>query len=488
MQPEIRKQIDAISVDAEASIRDGMRAIDRGALGLALLVDHDGRLVGLVTDGDLRRALLAGFGLEAPLAGVARADPVVARADASAEDVNALFSERVHVVPLVDERRRVVDLGVLDRRVRLPVASPLLGEAELQYVSECVLTGWISSAGPFVRRFEEAFASFCGTRHAISASNGTTALHLALVALGIGPGDEVIVPSLTFIATANAVAYTGATPIPVDSDPETWCIDAVAAADAVTPATRAIMPVHLYGHPADMDAVAAVADRHGLAVVEDAAEAHGARYHGRPVGSFGDVGVFSFYGNKIVTTGEGGMLVTDDDALAARIRMLRDHGTDPARRYWHPVVGFNYRLTNLQAAVGVAQMERIQEILAAKKRTAMLYDAGLAEVPGVTLPPRASWAENVFWLYSILIEEPTFGRSRDELIAELDAQGIETRPLFPPVHTQPVFANGIELPVAERLAATGLSLPSAASLSEGEVARVVEAVAALAASRAAAAS
>lgn len=464
-----------------------MRAIDRGALGVALLVDADGVLAGLVTDGDIRRALLAGAGLETPLAGIANPKPVVADIGAPAEEVNRLFDERVHVVPLLDERRRVVDLALFDRRVRLPVASPLLGERELQYVTECVLSGWVSSAGPFVQRFEKTFAAFCGTRHAISASNGTTALHLAVLALGIGAGDEVIVPSLTFISTANAVTYTGARPVPVDSDPDTWCIDPEAAAAAIGPATRAIMPVHLYGHPADMSAIADLAARHGLAVIEDAAEAHGARYRGRAVGSIGDVGVFSFYGNKIVTTGEGGMLVTDDDELAARIRMLRDHGTDPDRRYWHPVVGYNYRLTNLQAAIGVAQMERVDEILAAKQRAARLYDEGLESVPGITLPPRAPWAENVFWLYSILVDAEAFGRGRDDVIAALDALGIETRPLFPPVHTQPPYAQGAELPVAERLAATGLSLPSAASLSDGEIARVVEAVAALATPQAAAA-
>ena len=483
----MREQIAAISVDAASSIRDGMRAIDRGALGVALLIDAHGVLAGLVTDGDIRRALLGGAGLETPLAKFANPTPVVASAGAPAEEVNRLFDERVHIVPLLDEHGRVADLALFDRRVRLPVASPLLGERELQYATECVLSGWVSSAGPFVGRFEETFAAFCGARHAISASNGTTALHLALLGLGIGAGDEVIVPSLTFISTANAVTYTGARPVPVDSDPDTWCIDPEAAAAAIGPATRAIMPVHLYGHPADMSAIADLAARHGLAVVEDAAEAHGARYRGQAVGSIGDVGVFSFYGNKIVTTGEGGMLVTDDDELAARIRMLRDHGTDPARRYWHPVVGYNYRLTNLQAAIGVAQMERVDEIIAAKQRAARLYDEGLGAVPGITLPPRAPWAENVFWLYSILVDSEAFGRPRDELIAALDRIGIETRPLFPPVHTQPPYAQGVELPVAERLAATGLSLPSAASLSEGEIARVVEAVAALAAPQAAAA-
>jgi perosamine synthetase len=342
------------------------------------------------------------------------------------------------------------------------------------------VSGWISSAGTFVNRFEELFADFCGTRHAIAAGNGTQALHLALLALDIGPGDEVIVPTLTFIATANAVTYTGARAVPVDSEPVTWNVDPAQVEAAITPRTKAILPVHLYGHPADLDPILALAERHGLAVIEDAAEAHGATYKGRPVGGIGELGVFSFYGNKIVTTGEGGMVVTDRDDLAERIRMLRSHGMSPDRRYWHPVLGYNYRLTNLQAAVGVAQMERVDEILRAKREVSDLYSHGLAGVPGITLPPEAPWATNVFWLYSILVDEHVFGMNRDALLAELDAQGIEGRPFFPPIHRQPLYDRGGSLPVAERLAAEGLSLPSAVTLTKADVAHVVDAISGLA--------
>jgi len=310
----------------------------------------------------------------------------------------------------------VVDLGVMDRRMRLPVAEPTVGERELQYVNECVLTGWISSGGKFVSRFEEMFAAFCASRYAVATSNGTTALHLALLALGIGPGDEVIVPTLTFIATANAVVYTGAVPVFADSEAETWNIAPSAIEAAITARTKAIIPVHLYGHPADMAAILDLAKRHGLAVIEDAAEAHGARYQGKPVGSIGDAGVFSFFGNKIVTTGEGGMLVTDDAEIADRARLLRDHGMRPERRYWHTVLGYNYRLTNLQAAVGVAQMEKIESILKAKRDIAALYRSGLSGIAGLTLPPERDGAENVFWLYTVLVDEEEFGMGRDELI------------------------------------------------------------------------
>ncbi len=321
---DIQEQIKSMTISISATIREAMRAIDRGMLGLALLVaEPDARFIGLVTDGDLRRALLSGFGLEAPVREVDRKMPVTASIGINAEELTGIIRDHKHIrcIPLLDDDGRVVDLAIIDRRVRIPVAEPLMGEKELEYVSECILTGWVSSAGKFVRQFEEMFASFCGSKYAVATSNGTTALHLALLALDIGPGDEVIVPTLTFIASANLVRYTGATPIFVDSDPYTWNIDPELVEAAITPSTKAIMPVHLYGHPADMDPILEIARRYGLAVIEDAAEAHGALYKGTRVGSLGDIGCFSFYGNKIVTTGEGGMVVTNRAELANKMRV-----------------------------------------------------------------------------------------------------------------------------------------------------------------------
>jgi perosamine synthetase len=464
------------TVQATSTIREAMRAIDRSGLGLALLADGDGRFAGLVTDGDIRRALLGGLGLDSGVADVPRPEPKTARVSTPLAEIEALFRDEVRMVPLLDDDDRVVELAFF-ARPRLPVAEPSLGERELLYVTECVLSGWVSSAGAFVDRFEHAFADFCGTRHAVACANGTAALHLALAGLGIGSGDEVIVPTLTFVATANAVAYTGARPVLVDSEPRTWAIDPALVEAAITPRTKAIVVVHLYGHPADLDPILDVAARHGLPVVEDAAEAHGARYRDRVVGGLGTVGAFSFYGNKIVTTGEGGMLVTDDDALAERLRLLRAHGMAPDRRYWHPVLGFNYRLTNLQAALGVAQMERVEELIASKRRIAAQYTAGLRDVPGLTLPPEEPWATSVYWLYSVLVDEDAFGLGRDELMAVLAEEGVETRPVFVPLHRQPLYDTGARLPVAERIAATGLSLPSAVGLGEEQVRRVTEAVA-----------
>jgi perosamine synthetase len=473
----MKDRIKTISIAATSTIRQAMRAIDQGALGVALLEEPGtGTFVGLVTDGDIRRALLNGHGLESFVLAIPRPISKTARAGASPEEIASLFDEHVRVIPLLNEKNLVVDLAIYDRRAYIPVAEPALTERELLYVSECVLTGWISSAGKFVSKFEEMFAAFCGAKYAIATANGTAALHLAVLASGIGAGDEVIVPTLTFIATANAVTYTGARPVFVDSEWDTWNINPEQIEAAITSRTKAIIPVHLYGHPARMSRIMDIAARYGLMVIEDAAEAHGALCDGCPVGGIGNIGVFSFYGNKIVTTGEGGMVVTDDPAIAEKVQMARDHGMSSARRYWHPILGYNYRLTNLQAAVGVAQMEQIDSILQSKQRIAKLYCENLQDIPGVELPPAAAWATNVYWLYSILVKEKQFGITRDDLMERLKEQGIDTRSFFPPVHTQPIYHNAEHFPVAESLAASGINLPSFRGLTESDIIRISNAI------------
>lgn len=357
----------------------------------------------------------------------------------------------------------------------IPVAEPDLSGNELAYVTECVNSTWISSLGDFILRFENGFARFCGTRHAIAVTNGTAALHLALATLGIGAGDEVIVPTLTFVATANAVAYTGAKIVFADSENATWNIDPNDIARRITPRTKAIIVVHLYGHPADMDQIIRLAHAHDLYVIEDAAEAHGAEYHGRRVGSLGNIGTFSFYGNKIITTGEGGMLTLDDEILAKRATFLRDHAMSSEKRYWHPEIGYNYRLTNLQAALGVAQLERIDEMIAQKRSNAALYTNLLHDVRGLSLPPEAPWAKSVYWMYSILVNED-FPLTRDELMAHLKAHDIDSRPFFYPIHTLPPYRSGETYPVAEDLARHGINLPSSTKLTAADIRRVAAAL------------
>ncbi|MBI3087365.1 MAG: DegT/DnrJ/EryC1/StrS family aminotransferase [Candidatus Omnitrophica bacterium] len=365
----------------------------------------------------------------------------------------------------------------------IPVCEPVLDGREEAYVLECLRTNWISSSGTYIPAFEKAFSRSCGVREGVACSSGTTAIHLALAALGVGAGDEVIVPDFTLIVAANMVALTGARAVLVDADPATWGIDPARIEEKITPRTKAIMVVHMYGHPCDMDPILAIARRHGLKVIEDGAEAHGADYKGRRVGALGDAACFSFYGNKILTTGEGGMVVTDDAALAERVRLLRNQAFEEPR-FVHRFLGFNYRLTNLQAAIGLAQCEQLDEKIARKRRLAQWYTARLKDEPDLTLPPEAPWAKSVYWMYGIVLQ-PGFGCSRDALMQALRRHGVDTRAFFHPLHRQPVFMDSRDprfpdtsgaYPVAERLGRDGLYLPSGLGLTQEQVQRVVAAL------------
>lgn len=355
----------------------------------------------------------------------------------------------------------------------IPVYEPYIGQLEEEYVLDAVRSGWISYLGRYVGQLEQEFARLSATRHAIAVSNGTVALHLILAALNIGPGDEVIVPAFTFVATANAVAYTGATPVFADADAVTWCIDPADVAQLVTSRTKAIIPVHIYGHPADMDAINAVARAHDLWVIEDAAEAHGAAIGTRPTGGLGHIASFSLMANKIVTTGEGGMVTTNDAGLAARCRHLRDHAMQPDRRYWHDEIGFNYRMTNLQAAVGVAQMTRVHDVITRKRQMAEIYEELLTGVPGLTLPVERPGYTNVYWMYSVLVED-AFPLCRDELIPALRACGIDSRPFFHPMDTLPMYQSATPRAVALNLSRRGLNLPSSPLVTDDQIARICD--------------
>lgn len=387
----------------------------------------------------------------------------------------------------------------------IPVNEPLIAPNAPDYVSECLRTGWISSAGEYIGRFERSFASYLGVRHAITTTSGTTALHTALAALGLGPGDDVLIPDLTMIAVPYAVLYTGATPVFLDVDPEIFGLDPARVREFFREhcvrdpgrkawinrltghAVRAVLPVHLYGHPCAMEEILAVAREFDLVVVEDAAEAHGALvYPGGGTepplyaGTMGRAGCFSFYANKILTTGEGGMVVTDDEGLADRARRLKDLAHAPGRRFLHTDLAFNYRMTNVQAAIGLAQLERIDDYIGIKLQMAKDYAGLLAGVPGLTLPRTRPWARNVFWMYAVLVE-PAFGMSRDGLAEALRDLGVDTRTFFLPVHSQPVFRDGggclpFPCPVSEDLAGKGLYLPSGLAITREQIEEVCAAV------------
>lgn len=355
----------------------------------------------------------------------------------------------------------------------IPVAAPIIGDRELAYVTDAIRSGWVSSAGPYIDRFEAAFAEYVGCDQAVAVSNGTVALHLALHALGIGPGDEVVVPDLTFVATANAVLQAGATPVLADVDPTTWCLDPAVAERAVGPKTKAIIAVHLYGQPADTDALGAMAERCGAILIEDAAEAHGAARDGRRVGSLGLLGTFSFYGNKIITSGEGGMITTNDQELAERVRFLKDQGMRPERRYFHTELAFNYRMTNLQAALGLAQLEQIETFIEKKRQIHAWYAEELASFDGVATNTEAPGTRNVFWMTCAVLAEAL---DRDRIAAEMRIRGVDTRPFFVPMSRLPhlsryraIGAETDSCTVAASLSAQGLNLPSGCALSRSDV-------------------
>ena len=364
---------------------------------------------------------------------------------------------------------------------RIPVAMPDLSGNEERYVVDALRSTWISSTGPYIQRFEEEFAQLCQTRAAIGVSNGTVALHLALLAMDVRPGDEVLIPSLTYIATANAVRYVGAEPVFVDVDPETWCIDPELLEDNITRRTKGIIAVHLYGHPADMDAINHVAAVHGLWVIEDAAEAHLAQYKEKPVGGLSSVSTFSFYGNKIFTSGEGGALTLNDPQMEVRIRTLRGQGMDPQRRYYFPITGYNFRITNIACALLCAQLERREHIIARRQWIYEQYRARLKDIPGIDDQPIANWAKPAHWLFCITVNQAEYGRSRDELMTALEMEGIETRPFFIPLHTLPPFREESQrrrehLPVTDRLGATGVNLPTFTGLTEEQIETVCNAI------------
>ena len=351
----------------------------------------------------------------------------------------------------------------------IPVSEPNITQKELKYVVSAVKSGWVSSLGEFITRFEDKFASFIGTKYALAVSNGTTGLHLALASLGIKKGDEVIIPDLTFVATANAVLYTGAIPVLVDIDPFTWCIDPKAILKAITPKTKCIIPVHLYGQPANMDEINNIAKKFNLYVVEDCAEAHGAEFRGKKVGSLGTCGVFSFYGNKIITTGEGGMITTNNRKLYETACLLRDHAMSKKKKYWHERVGFNYRLTNIQAALGLAQLERIDNLIDKKINIFSWYKNNLEKLKNIRLNPESLWAKNVYWMICLYLTDSKV--SRQNLMEKLKSNHIDSRPFFYPISQMPLYKQFKHGNNKQSYQASqhGLNLPSSTKLTKKDV-------------------
>lgn len=464
-------------VGLDATISDVLEVLNAGVFGIALMCDEDQKLVGIFTDSDMRRVMLSGAGLKKPARGFANAKFSFARQTQGHQAAIGLLSANRRHVPILNELDQPVDMVSLTEIWKLGIASPNLAGNEIKYVADCMASGWISSQGGYVKKFEQALADYLETDGVLAVSNGTCALHLAMAALDIGPGDEVLVPNLTFGATANAVIHCGATPVFVDVDPIHWCIDPEAITAAITPKSKAIIPVHIYGHPAEMQKIMAVAREHNLFVVEDCAEAIGAKVEDTHIGNFGDIGCFSFFANKIITTGEGGAVSSKHPHLIERMKLLMNHGMNPARRYWHLEVGYNYRMTNMQAAIGLAQMERIDQFITRRNEIAKRYHDGLSDLDWLALPQQANWAERINWLYSISVKDHA-PVTRVQLMEELALLNIETREIFPPLNIQPAFGSTARqlFPVTSTISECSMSLPTSVEMDDGMVDHVVASI------------
>lgn len=470
--------LESLLVMLPVTFQDALIAISANAFGIIFFVNSSRQLVGVFTDGDARRALLAGATLSNLIteqSSYFNKSPHSLLFDCDLSEIWNLLEQKFRCIPLLDASNRIVDFSTRERIRKFPVLEPDIGEQEISNVLECVTSGWISSQGRYIGEFEKVFSEYLGGGHAIAVANGTVALQLGLTTLGIGQGDEVIVPNFTFGASINAIIHSGATPVLADVDRETWTLDLVELNRLITPRTKAIMPVHLYGQPARIDEIKAIASKNGIFVIEDCAEALGATYKNRRVGLDGDCTCFSFFANKTITTGEGGMVVFKDAKLAERARILRDHGMSPQKRYWHDYPGFNFRMTNMQAAVGVAQMGRIEEFLTRRKMVFQTYDSLLLGRHNITLLPKNNWSENSYWLYTLVLngyEKDV----RDQLITQLGYRGIDARPGFYPMHLMNPyreFASGA-YPVSSYLSANSISLPSSPGLTADDISHISE--------------
>ncbi|MDR3627008.1 MAG: aminotransferase class I/II-fold pyridoxal phosphate-dependent enzyme [Ignavibacteriaceae bacterium] len=476
----MKTNINKLLISSTLNIKDALQVINENGLSACFIVDKDSsKMIGIVTDGDIRRAILRNVDLFSSIMEISNRKFHYASIGDTSEKINSILSDNIKILPLLDSTGIPVDYATISHLRYLPIYEPSLHGNELSYLNECIKTGWISSQGRFVKEFENKFKEFINVPYALSTSNGTTALHLALVVLGIGPGDEVIVPDFTFVASINSIIYTGATPVLIDVNKDTFNIDTSLIEDKITHRTKAIMPVHLYGNPCDMDEILLIAKKYNLKVIEDAAEAFGSEFKGIKTGAFGDIGCFSFFGNKTITTGEGGMMVFKNEELFIKAKILRDHGMLPEKKYWHAYVGYNYRMTNMQAAIGVAQLERAKEIIEKKIQIGKGYRRELCKnILGIRLVKENTNSVNTYWLFSLVIESE-LGWNKGKIQQKLQDNGIETRNLFYPLHVMPPYNKYIKkddkFHVTEYLSENGFSLPSSTFINDDnikEIARI----------------
>lgn len=467
-----------LSIHMDKSLKDGLRVIDKSGMGALFIIDHDGRLKGVLTDGDIRRALLADVSLDEKVGKIMGNNFVSLPNDTENSAILEQINKMIRIIPLVDENGVLVDYASIDRLRRISIASPSLEGNELANVTDCIRSNRISSRGKYVKKFEEDFSGYHKRYSALAVSNATAALHLALEVLGIGEGDEVLVPNLAPPASVNAILYTGAIPVLIDVEKDTWNMDPEKAEESVTAKTKAILAVHLYGQPLHMEKVNKIAQDYKLRVIEDCSFALGSRYRNEPVGVYGNAAIFSFVEESTITTGEGGMLIFKDRADAEKAAVLRDQGRNREKEDWHEQVGYNYALTNLQAAIGVAQFERLESFVSSKRKAARTYTATLSKYTFFQTPLEAEGTTHSQWRYTFLVNENAPFTQKD-LVAYLSSKGIETRPILNPLHLMPPYREfaKTDLKNSIHISENGISLPSSPSLSEYELQYICDCIA-----------
>ena len=452
-----------------ASIEECLMKIDSNGMGIIFLVDEM-VLKGVLSDGDIRRAFIGNINKKSPAIRISNKNFVSLKLGASNKKIQNTLSKRIKLIPLIDKKGVVKDFASKEKLHQYSVMDPLLGGNELEYVTECINTNWISSQGKYVVRFENNISNFLKSKYCLATSNGTVSLHLALVSLGIGNGDEVIVPNLTFGASVNSIVHAGASPVFADIDKDSWNLTARNIEPLITKKTKAIMPVHIYGNPCNMQEISTLAKKYNLLIVEDCAESIGAKVGKKFAGTFGDAATFSFFANKLITTGEGGAIIFKNKKIYEKAKILRDHGMNPKKRYWHDYVGYNYRLTNIQAAIGCAQLERIDYFAERRDQLFERYNNNLLDSGHFLNQKIDKNNKSGNWLYSLCLKDKKV--SRDKLMKFLKTRGIETRPLFYPMNMMPAFKKICKFskcPNSIDISSSGFSLPSSANLSKTDI-------------------
>ena len=468
------ESIEGFVIEYKKTVKEALSVINQNGCGICFVVKKR-KLLGLVTDGDLRRFFLKSSNLECQISEVMNKEFVYFHVQTAASIIRDSFKEDIKYIPLIDDEFNLVDIASITKTHRIQILEPDLSGNEMNYIKDCLETNWISSQGQYVKKFEQLFSELHLNRYSVSVSNGTSALHLSLKTLDIGRGDEVIIPNITFAACANAVIQAEAEPVFCEIDKKTWCIKPSEIEALITPKTKAIMVVHLYGQVADIESIKAIALKFGLYVIEDCAEAIGSVFKDKPVGVFGDVATFSFFGNKTISTGEGGMVLFKDKDFASKCRVLRDHGMNPDRKYWHDIPGYNYRLTNMQAAVGVAQLERFNSIVEKKIIIFDWYESLLQYCDGIFQRPiKREFIKHSNWLYTILLDKDF---DKNKVINQLFQNGIETRRIFYPLNEMPPyrkFKSSKDLSNSNFISRHGISLPTSVNLKKEDIIYIVK--------------